>query len=216
MLRAVIFDMDGVIIDSQPFHFAVEEKMCRELGIAVSLEESHSFVGMAGAKVWSYLKTKFVLPQSIDELLAYENKARVAYFSSLENVQPIPGVVELLKELKQHNMKTALASSSSAEVIEIFLTKLGLKDFFQHITSGEAVENGKPDPDIFLHTAKALGENPADCLVIEDSANGVTAAKRAGMKVIGFKNPNSGDQDLSLADMVIDDFRRADFQLISI
>jgi len=214
MLRAVIFDMDGVLIDSQPYHFAVEDKMCREMGIDVSLEESLSFVGMAGAKVWGYLKNKFALQESIDELLAFENKARTAYFSSLENLQPIPGVVELLNVLKQHNIKTALASSSSAEVIEIFLSKMGLKDFFQHITNGDAVENGKPDPDIFLYTATALGENPSDCLVIEDSANGVKAAKLAGMKCIGFRNKNSGDQDLSLADMVIDDFRKVDLEII--
>ena len=140
MLRAVIFDMDGVLIDSQPYHFAVEDKMCREMGIDVSIEESHSFVGMAGAKVWSYLKSKFALQESIEELLAFENKARTAYFSSLKNVQPIPGVVELLKALKQHDIKTALASSSSAEVIEIFLSKMGIKDYFQQITSGDAVE----------------------------------------------------------------------------
>ena len=214
MLRAVIFDMDGVLIDSQPYHFAVEDKMCREMGIDVSIEESHSFVGMAGAKVWSYLKSKFALQESIEELMAFENKARTAYFSSLENVQPIPGVVELLKALKQHDIKTALASSSSAEVIEIFLSKMGLKDFFQQITNGDAVEKGKPDPDIFLHTATALGENPSDCLVIEDSANGVKAAKLAGMKCIGFRNANSGDQDLSLADMVIDDFRKINLEII--
>jgi HAD superfamily hydrolase (TIGR01509 family) len=214
MLRAVIFDMDGVIIDSQPYHFAVEDKMCREMGIDVSLEESHSFVGMAGAKVWEYLKNKFALQESIDELLAFENKARTAYFSTLENLQPIPGVLELLKALKQHNIKTALASSSSAEVIEIFLSKMELKDFFQQITNGDAVEKGKPDPDIFLHTATALGENPSDCLVIEDSANGVKAAKLAGMKCIGFRNANSGDQDLSLADRVIDDFRKVNLEII--
>jgi len=214
MLRAVIFDMDGVIVDSQPYHFAVEDKMCREMGIDVSLEESHSFVGMAGAKVWRYLKSKFGLKESIEELLAFENKARTAYFSSLVNVHPIPGVVALLEELKQHDIKTALASSSSVEVIEIFISKLGIKDYFQKIISGDAVENGKPDPDIFLYTATALGENPSDCLVIEDSANGVKAAKLAGMKCIGFRNANSGDQDLSLADMVIDDFRKVDLEIL--
>jgi HAD superfamily hydrolase (TIGR01509 family) len=188
--------------------------MCREMGIDVSVEESHSFVGMAGAKVWGYLKNKHALKESIEELLAFENKARTAYFSSLKNVQPIPGVVELLKELRQNDIKTALASSSSAEVIVIFLSKMGLKDFFQHITNGDEVENGKPDPDIFLYTATALGEDPSDCLVIEDSANGVKAAKLAGMKCIGFRNANSGDQDLSLADMVIDDFRKVNLEII--
>jgi HAD superfamily hydrolase (TIGR01509 family) len=198
--------MDGVIIDSQPYHFAVEEKMCRELGIDVSIEESHSFVGMAGAKVWSYLKGKFGLKESIRELMAFENKARIAFLSSLENLQPIPGVVGLMEELKQHDIKTALASSSSVEVIEIFISKLRIKDYFRKIISGDSVEKGKPDPDIFIHTAQALQEAAADCVVIEDSANGVKAAKLASMKCIGFRNANSGAQDLSLADRVIDDF----------
>jgi len=213
MLRAVIFDMDGVLVDSQPYHFAVEDKMCREMGIDVSIEESHSFVGMAGAKVWNYLKNKFALQKTIEELIAFENRARIAYFSSLENVYPIPGVVALLEELKQHDIKTALASSSSVEVIEIFISKLGIGDYFQKIISGNTVEKGKPDPDIFLNTSAALGEDPADCVVIEDSANGVKAAKAAGMKCIGFKNTNSGDQDLSLADMVIDDFRKVNLEI---
>jgi HAD superfamily hydrolase (TIGR01509 family) len=206
MLRAVIFDMDGVIIDSQPYHFAVEEAMCREIGIEVSTEESHSFVGMAGEKVWDYLKNKFGLQKSIEELMAFENKARIEYFSSLENVKPIPGIVDLLEEINEHTIKTALASSSSIEVINIFISKLGLAHYFQHIISGNSVASGKPDPDIFIHTAQALQEAAADCVVIEDSANGVKAAKLAGMKCIGFKNANSGAQDLSLADRVIDDF----------
>lgn len=214
MLRAVIFDMDGVIIDSQPYHFAVEEAMCREIGIEVSTEESHSFVGMAGEKVWDYLKNKFGLQKSIEELMAFENKARIEYFSSLENVKPIPGIVDLLEEMNEHHIKTALASSSSIEVINIFISKLGLAHYFQQIISGNSVASGKPDPDIFIHTAKALQEAAANCVVIEDSANGVKAAKAAGMKCIGFRNANSGDQDLSLADMVIEDFRKVNLEII--
>ncbi|MCX5904453.1 MAG: HAD family phosphatase [Proteobacteria bacterium] len=213
MLRAVIFDMDGVIIDSQPYHFAVEEKIFRELGFAVTEEESHSFVGMAGDLMWEYLKNKFGLQESIAELVAFDNRIRVDYFASLEKVTPIPGIVDLLDELNRNNIKIALASSSSVEVIEIFISKSGLKHYFQQIISGDFVEKGKPAPDIFIHTAQALQEAAADCVVIEDSANGVKAAKAAGMKCIGFSNANSGDQDLSLADMLIDDFRKVNLEI---
>jgi HAD superfamily hydrolase (TIGR01509 family) len=206
MLRAVIFDMDGVILDSQPYHFAVEEKIFREKGIAVSTEESHSFVGMAGDRMWSYVKNKFGLKESIAELMAFDNSVRIDYFLSLENVRPMPGIMELLEDLCWNNIKIALASSSSVEVIDIFIAKLGIRNYFQQIISGDFVEKGKPAPDIFIHTARALQEPAAACVVIEDSANGVKAAKRAGMKCIGFSNANSGDQDLSLADRVIDDF----------
>ncbi|MCX5895545.1 MAG: HAD family phosphatase [Proteobacteria bacterium] len=214
ILRAVIFDMDGVIVDSQPYHFAVEEKIFCELGFAVTVEESHSFVGMAGDRMWSYLKDKFGLKQSIEALMEFDNKIRADYFASLKNVNPVPGIIDLLDELKHNNIKTALASSSSVEVIEAFISKLNLEHYFQHIISGDLVERGKPDPDIFIHTARALNEKVSDCVVIEDSTNGVKAAKLAGMKCIGFKNPNSGDQDLSLADMVMDDLRKIDLHLM--
>jgi len=214
MLRAVIFDMDGVIIDSQPYHFAVEEKIFRELGFVVTEEESHSFVGMAGDLMWLYVKNKYGLRQSLKELVEYDNRIRIDYFALLENVTPIPGIVDLLDELNRNNIKIALASSSSVEVIDIFISKLGIGHYFQQIISGDFVEKGKPAPDIFVYTARALQEAAADCVVIEDSANGVKAAKAAGMKCIGFKNANSGDQDLSLADMVIDDFRKVNLEIV--
>jgi HAD superfamily hydrolase (TIGR01509 family) len=214
MLRAVIFDMDGVVVDSQPYHFAVEEKIFQELGFAVTLEESHSFVGMAGDKMWSYVKDKFELQQSLEELMEFDNRVRIEYFSSLENVKPMPGIVELLEYLNKSDIKTALASSSSIEVINIFISKIGLGHYFHKTISGDSVKRGKPDPDIFIHAAKALQEELEDCIVIEDSANGVKAAKLAGMKCIGFRNANSGDQDLSLADMVIDDFRKVNLEII--
>lgn len=214
MLQAVIFDMDGVILDSQPYHFAVEEKIFREKGIAVSTEESYSFVGMAGDRMWAQVKNKFGLKESIAELMAFDNRIRVDHFASLQDVQPMPGIMKLLEELRRNTIKIALASSSSVEVINVFISKLGIRHFFQQIISGDFVEKGKPAPDIFIHTAQALQEPAADCVVIEDSANGVKAAKLAGMKCIGFSNANSGDQDLSLADMVIDDFEKLNVAII--
>jgi HAD superfamily hydrolase (TIGR01509 family) len=126
----------------------------------------------------------------------------------------MPGIVELLEYLNKSDIKTALASSSSIEVINIFISKVGLGHYFQQTISGDSVKRGKPDPDIFIHAAKELQEEPEDCIVIEDSANGVKAAKLAGMKCVGFRNANSGDQDLTLADMVIDDFREVNLEII--
>jgi len=122
--------------------------------------------------------------------------------------------MELLKELRYNKVKIALASSSSVEVINVFISKLGVGHYFQQIISGDFVEKGKPAPDIFIHTAQALQESSANCVVIEDSANGVKAAKAAGMKCIGFLSPNSGAQDLSPADMVVDDFTKLTVSII--
>ena len=119
----------------------------------------------------------------------------------------IPGTGKLIKGLKTRGYPVALASSSSGKVIEAELRKIGLYDHFDLIFSGDGIERGKPFPDIFIQTAGKLGIDPADCLVFEDSRNGVAAAKAAGMKCAGYINPTSGDQDLTAADMIIDDFR---------
>jgi beta-phosphoglucomutase-like phosphatase (HAD superfamily) len=100
------------------------------------------------------------------------------------------------------------------EVINILLDKALLRKYFHAIVSGELIENGKPDPDIFIHTAELLGENVSDCIVIEDSENGVRAAKSAGMKCIGLKNDNSGNQVLSLSDTIIHDLREINYDVL--
>ena len=120
-----------------------------------------------------------------------------------EKLEPVTGIPGLLAEIKDAGLKLGLASSSGRDFIEIVLTKLDILDYFDVIVSGEEVEKSKPDPDIFLKTAGNLGVNPEDCLVIEDSRHGVKAAILAGMKCIGFRNPNSGTHDLSLADAVV-------------
>ena len=99
-------------------------------------------------------------------------------------------------------------------MILIILKKIGLLEYFDDILSGESVENCKPAPDVFLESAKRLGVNRENCVVVEDSLNGVLAANRAGMKVIGFLNPNSGQQDLSTATVVIQNFHEIDGDFI--
>lgn len=210
MLKAVIFDMDGVIIDSEKYHFEIESRIFDNLGLDISIEERNSFVGGSGKKMWSYIKDKFGLNESVDQLLEHDNNLRFDYLSSLDNLEPIPGIPDLLKELHQNRLKVALASSSSIRVVDNFIKKLNLDQCFHKIVSGDSIENGKPEPDIFIYTAKLIEEEASNCTVIEDSANGVRAAKSAKMKCVGFNNPNSGSQDLSPADIIIDDIRALD------
>ena len=112
--------------------------------------------------------------------------------------------------LKEHDIPTAVASSSPIEFIETNISNLGFNDYFQFLLSGNEVTNGKPAPDIYLAAAKRLNVMPQDCVVLEDSHNGVKAAKSAGMTCIGFQNPNSGIQDISMADTVIDSIKQID------
>ncbi len=199
--------MDGVIVDSEPYHYEVESIIFDRLGISIPDEERHTFIGKASDKLWSHIRKTYQLPQSVDELLQFDRSVRLDYMASREEIAAIPGVVDLLNDLTEHGVKRALASSSSIDLITLFIEKLKLGSYFSIIVSGDFVERGKPDPDIFTYTARQLKEEPSKCVVIEDSTNGIRAAKAAGMPCIGFRNPGSKGQDLSGADYIIDDMR---------
>lgn len=207
MLSAVIFDMDGVLVDSEPHHHAFESALFARLGITVSDAQRRGFVGLAGDVFWERLREIGGLHQSTPALLALDRTERLAYFAALNHLEPISGVRPLLEELRSRGIPRAVASSSSPALISLMIDRLGLKTFFTHLVSGEQVARGKPRPDIFLHTAQLLDIPPAQCLVIEDSANGATAARAAGMYCLGFRNSGTGGgQNLSPAHRIVDDF----------
>ncbi len=207
MLEAVIFDMDGVLIDSEPFHLVVNEKIFANLGINLSEDEYHSFIGTTHKDMWSTIKKRYNLPQSVPELVNMQVSGNIDYIKN-EEIEPIKikGVTDLLSKIARENIKTGIASSSPTEVIELVINKLGISNYFSAIVGGEEIKKGKPSPDIFLKAAKRLNSKPSGCIVIEDSKNGVLAAKAAGMKCIGFNNPNSGNQNLEKADLIIDNY----------
>jgi beta-phosphoglucomutase family hydrolase len=205
MLKAVIFDLDGVIIDSEPFHLVVNEKIFANLGIALSENDYQSFIGTTHKDMWTTIKRKFNLPQPVPELVNMQVSGNINYIKN-EKIEAIQGVADLLFEIKKANIKIGIASSSPTEVIELVINKLGINDYFSAIVGGEKIEKGKPAPDIFLEAAKLLNIKPENCVVIEDSENGVKAAKAAGMKCVGFRNPNTGNQDLKKTDLVVDKY----------
>ena len=201
-MKAVIFDMDGVIIDSEPIHFEVDIQTMKDFGCSISKEELNKYVGTTNEYMWTDIKNKYKLDKSVEEIINYRSEM-VKRKVIESDLIPIEGIADLLKELKVKNIPAAIASSSPRDFIEVVVSKFQLEDYFSCIWSGEEVENGKPAPDIYVETAKKLGISPEECIVIEDSKNGVLAAKKAGMKCIGFKNINSGDQDLSKADCIV-------------
>ena len=208
-MEKVIFDMDGVIIDSEPIYSIVYQKLFDMLNVNISKEERNSFVGLSAKKVWLYVKEKGTLNQTVDELLKLKEKIYFETFKSLEIYhKPIYGIIELLETLKRYRVSLSIASSANRNVIDFVIDKLSLSSYFDCIVSGEEVPNGKPDPDIFLKVAENYNEPPHKFAVIEDSENGVKAAKSAGMKCVGYKNKNSGNQDLSSAELVIEEFNQ--------
>ncbi|NLW56577.1 MAG: HAD family phosphatase [Firmicutes bacterium] len=210
MLEAVLFDMDGVLIDSEPWHLEANRELCAELGFKLRMEEYANFIGKSSSEKWTYFKTKYDLGPTVPELVERENR---------KNIQMIPdngeglikGVLPLLQTLQERGVGCGVASSSPLAYIEAVLEKYKLYPFFQAVVSGENMAKGKPAPDIFLHTAKLLGAHPEHCVVIEDSEHGVQAAKAGRMKCIGFKNKNSGEQDLSPADLIVDSLEAISF-----
>jgi HAD superfamily hydrolase (TIGR01509 family) len=213
MKKLYIFDMDGVIIDSEPLYKEMNKKIFEELGAEFNEDEYNGFVGIAADKMWQHVKDKYKLRESVGELKELASKGK---YSLLLNTELIctAGVTDLLREIKNKNHITCIASSSRMKNIKLIMEKTSLEHYFDFFIGGDDIEKGKPDPDIFLKARDTAGFPEENCIVIEDSNNGVVAAKRAGMKCAGFKNKNSGDQDLSLADIIIKDFSEENRKII--
>ena len=208
-MKAVIFDMDGVLVDSQPYHFKADIDTMAEYGVIKDQKFYEAFAGTLTDNRMRTLRDMFGLDVPAEELIEKREKMILDIMAN-EDIKPVSGIPELLRSIKALGLKTAVASSSGIELIELVLDRLGIAVYFDSITSGNDVKRGKPDPDVFLLAAERIGVNPRDCFVVEDSENGVKAAKSAGMKALGYINPTSGNQCLDMADAVTDDFRKVD------
>ncbi|GAB5410447.1 MAG: HAD family hydrolase [Balneolaceae bacterium] len=202
MIDLVIFDLDGVLLDSESIYKTVNMNLFSELGAHITDEEYNSFIGISGDKMWGYIKEKAGLTQSIPELRAKERESKFKGLSEYELI-PNEGLIQLLDHIKRKQTPICIASSGLMKNINLILSKLEVIDYFAHIVSGEMPKHGKPSPDIFLMAASHFDISPEHCLVIEDSRNGTLAAKAAGMTCVGYINPGSGNQDLSRADFTV-------------
>ena len=197
--------MDGVIVDSEPLHYKVNKEIFSELDIEVSKSEYNSYIGTSNQEMWELITERHNLEESPKKLTKLQQEKNLEHVINGE-VIAVDNVVKLINEIADSELKLALGSSSPEKLIYAVISFLNIKDLFQVIESGENVRNGKPAPDLFLKIAKELDITPDKILVIEDSHNGVKAAKKAGMNCIAYNNENSGNQDLSPADIIIDDF----------
>ena len=207
----VIFDMDGVIINSEPLHQECEREMFSERDIFLTQEEHDRFLGVSGFYMWKQLIEKFDLNESVERLVEIQNTCFIEKLKNLKHLPIIEGVTSLIKELSEKQVMLILASSSPQIVIDKILTLCKLNKYFKHIISGYEVKESKPAPDIFIKAAEMAGVTPDKCVVIEDSKNGVLAAKHAGMKVIGFLNGFNSEESLFNADKVVNDFSELSF-----
>lgn len=205
MIKAVIFDMDGVLLDSQPVHFKADMEVLAKCGRNVTQSEVEKYAGTPNQNRWVKYKNDFGLTQSTDELIKLHGIILSSLIES-QKLLPVKGVKELLIKIKDKQYKTSVASSSSRDFVYKVLDLADLLKFFDELVCGGDVKRGKPEPDIFLKAAEHLGAKPEECIIFEDSTNGVAAALAAKIKCIGYRNETSGNQDLSKATVIIDSF----------
>ena len=201
-IKAVIFDMDGVIADTQTIHNETNAEILQSYGIPLSSKDMSKFAGIPNKKTFADLFKKYNVNADVDKAVSekwdlIKEKTKV--------IKAIPGVLDFIQKLYSNKFKMAIASSSPADFIDHVLLSLKIKDFFTIIINGDEVKKGKPSPDIFLKAAKKLKVKPLDCLVFEDAPAGIQAAKNAGMKCIAITTAHK-KEDLSRADKIIDSF----------
>ncbi|HEO7340626.1 TPA: HAD family hydrolase [Streptococcus agalactiae] len=206
MEKVIIFDMDGVIVDSEYTFLDNKTEMLREEGIDTDVSYQYQYMGTTFEFMWQAMKEEFGLPKTVKEYIAEMNRRRQAIVAR-DGVRSIKGAQRLIHWLHQHGYRLAVASSSPMVDIKRNLKELGVTECFEYMVTGEDVSSSKPAPDVFLRAAELLDVDPKVCIVIEDTRNGSLAAKAAGMYCFGFANPDYPPQDLSMADKVISDYQ---------
>jgi len=207
-MKAVIFDMDGVVIDTEPIIDKITKEFLEEQGFILSDQLIDKYRGTKSEYFWTRYKIQLGLPENIDFYIREVRNRYLLWFRNTSTLPIVSGVIELLRDLVKHGIKTALATSGSQIRMNLIIDKLALNNLFHVKISSADVKNAKPNPEIFLKAARRLQIPCESCVVIEDSENGVNAAKEANMVVIGFKGLQHNNQDLSHADAIIDDLKK--------
>jgi HAD superfamily hydrolase (TIGR01509 family) len=213
MKKAVNFDMDGLIVDTEPLYMIALSKVAQARGKSYPLSLKQEMMGRRAIDSLRIFKERLGLSDSVEELL----KERDEIFEDLlekEKIKPMPGFFELLDNINKLSLKKAISSSSKREWIDIILKKLGIFSEFEVIISGDEVTHGKPHPEIYLLSLKRLNVSPKECIVFEDTVTGVESAKSAGLYCIAVPNQFSKGQDFSKADLVVDSLERIDMNLL--
>lgn len=211
MLKAVLFDMDGVIVDTEPLHRKAYHKMFHDVGIYVNEDLYASFTGQSTINICKRLVKHFDLNQSPEDLVALKRKHYKYLFENDDELDLIDGVLDLIKDYHSNNVTLVVASSASMHGINQIFERFDLNQYFSGKFSGADLKKSKPHPEIFIKAAEHTGFKKEECMVIEDSTNGLKAAYAAGIFCVGYKSEHSTGQDYSLADEVISEFSEIKF-----
>jgi HAD superfamily hydrolase (TIGR01509 family) len=200
---AIIFDLDGVLLDSEQRWNEAKEALVREAGGTWLEKAPEVMMGMSSPEWSAYLRDDLGVQRDLDAI--NDDVVRRMHKSYEDGLPLLPGALETVRALAAR-WPLGLASSSNREIIDVFLERSGVGDLFEATVSSEQVTRGKPAPDVYVETARRLGVDPRACVAIEDSANGLRAAHAAGMPVVAAPNPHypPGDDALALAAAVVD------------
>ncbi len=204
MIKAVIFDMDGVLVDNHNFHVEAWGKFCREISVEIDIAEfRRKYFGKGNRDILSGLLNREVTDEEVHLL----GERKEAVYREVYNgfVEPVYGLVNFLKFAKSAGMKLAVATSAPVSNLDFIIDKLSIRNYFDCLTNGNEVAKAKPHPEVYLKTAQKLNLHPAECIVFEDSVSGIESAKNAGMKVIGLLTTHS-QNELPDAEFFIHDF----------
>lgn len=214
-LKAVLFDMDGVIVNSEPLHRKAYYQVFEDLGIDVPKGTYYSFSGASTRHIAEKLVEMFSLSQAPEFIIEAKRKYFRELFYNDTEFDLLPGVRDLIGHYHREGIKLVVASSAARNTIAMVFDKFGLDPYFTGRISGADLKASKPDPEIFIRAAELAGEPRECCMVIEDATNGILAAHRAGIFCAAFKSPHTHFQDYSLADLVVSDYRELRVEKVS-
>ena len=207
-IKCVIFDMDGVIIDSEEIHKKAYYETFTSIGVNVSDDLYKTITGSSTINAFQKLVAHFNLNLNPEDLVLHKRKRFVNFFENDSTLHLVKGVEEIIKHCYHKNLTLILASSSAMVNIDRVFTRFNLHNYFTAKISGADLIASKPHPEIFEKAAILGNTSKENCIVIEDSDNGVKAANDAGIFVIGYKNPMAEDQTLENANFIINNFKR--------
>lgn len=204
MIKAIIWDMDGVLVESEAMHVQAEAETLKQYGIDLTKIDCKQFMGMGLKQYFEEIGKKFGRKLPVDEIIQKHSETLRGYYSNKFPIVPhAPEVVRALS--KRYPM--ALATSMRRRLADLYLARLKITDCFTVIVGGDEVTRTKPDPEVFLVAARKLGVDPRDTVIIEDSTHGIHAGKAAGAIVIARKADHNKNQDFSQADHIITDLQ---------
>jgi HAD superfamily hydrolase (TIGR01509 family) len=205
-VKALIFDMDGLMIDTEKLYFDAERKLAGEFGADAGDQLLRKLMGRSPHEAMSIFKNELSLNAGVEELVNKRNDIMTYKYNN--ELVPMPGLHEIITFFYK-KFKLAIATGSAKIFLDIAVDKLDIRKYFDVLEPSDEIKNGKPDPEIYLKTSGKLGLKPGECIVLEDSSNGALAAKRAGCYTIAVVSEYTKNQDFGFADKVLNDLSQA-------